>query len=508
MQQVLYLEVEDDMPAVRELLEGAHARRVLLVVPKGCETLRSTVNLRLLRRYADNLGLDVALVTGDSRTRQAAGEEGLAVVSSVARGRRGRWRSGLPRRSSAQHAAAARVDGLRRGRGDVGYGDRIIVWAGRVLGIMLFALLLVLVFGLAAMVIPQAEVTVVPFRQPIEADLELRADPDVEKASLEKLSIPARIVQAQVEQTGQIATAGKKDAPDAPAKGTVTFINQTSAPLQINPGTLLRTSTGSTIRFQTVSTATLEARTGATAQAEIEALEPGPAGNVPASTITTIETSALRSKARVTNEAPTRGGGLKQVGVVTRDDMDRLKAQVLEQLQDRAYVELLSQLGENEFLPEQSMTVEIMAEVYDQFLDAEADVLNLQMRILASGTAVDRAHANSLAYEALKDKIPSGYDLESQEIEFTLDEEQARMDGRSVLLDASAVAYLRTEIDRGDVRSAVAGLTADEARRVLSSSFALDRAPVVEVGPDWIKRWKLLNRVPRFPFRIQVIILR
>ena len=61
--------------------------------------------------------------------------------------------------------------------------------------------------------------------------------------------------------------------------------------------------------------------------------------------------------------------------------MDRLKAQLLQQLQQRAYVELQNQLGEQEFLPPESMTTEIMAEVYDQFLDAEADVLHLQMRI-------------------------------------------------------------------------------------------------------------------------------
>lgn len=508
MQQTLYLEVDDDLPAVRELLEGAQARQVLLVAPSGCQALRSTVNLRLLRRHAANLGLDVVLVSGDSRTRALAREEGLAAVSSLALGRFSGWQSRTPRRSAAQQAAEARVDGLRRGRGDRGYGDRAIVLAGRVLGILLFVVFLAVVVGAAALSIPHANVTVVPFRQPIEVTLELRADPDVEKASLATLSIPARVVQAQVEQTGEIATAGKMNAPDTPARGSVTFVNQTAAPLQVNAGTILRTSTGTTVRFQTVTTATLEAGAGATARAEIEALEPGPAGNVPAATITTVETSALRAKVRVTNEAATRGGGLKQVGVVTRDDMDRLKAQMLQQLEDRAYVELLQQLEETEFLPEQSMTLEIMAEVYDQFLDSQADVLHLQMRILASGTAVDRAPASLLAYEALEDKIPSGYDLESQEVEFRLDEDQVRMEGRAALLTSIGVAYLVTEVDRREVRSTIAGLTVDEAIDTLSRSFALDRAPVVEVQPDWIKRWKVLNRVPWFPFRIQVIVLR
>lgn len=507
MQQVIYLEVEDDLPAIRDLLEGAQAKRVLLVIPNGFRTFREPINLRVLQRYANNLALDVALVTRDSRTRQLAKEEGIAVLSSIRRGRRSRWRSGAPRRSSAQRAAAARVDGLRSGRGDVGYGDRVIVWTGRLLGVLLFAFLLFLVLGLGALLVPEAKITLVPYREEVEAPLELRADPEVEKPGLSSLSIPARILEAEVEQTGEIATVNKKDAPDAPSTGTVTFINQTSAPLEILPGAIVRTATGTTVRFKTVTTATLEASVGATVDAGIEALQPGPVGNVDKATITEVETSGLRGKVRVINEQPTQGGGVKQVGVVTRADMDRLKAQLLQQLQQRAYVELQSQLGEQEFLPPESMTTEIMAEVYDQFLDAEADVLHLQMRILATGTAVDRANANLLAYEALKDMIPVTYELQSEEIAFELDEENVRIEGRSILLDVTASAPLIVDIDRGEVRSAVSGLTEEEAVQALSEAFALDAPPVVQVLPDWIKRWEWLDRVPWLSFRIQVLVL-
>jgi hypothetical protein len=193
--------------------------------------------------------------------------------------------------------------------------------------------------------------------------------------------------------------------------------------------------------------------------------------------------------------------------VVTRADMDRLKAQVLQQLQQRAFVELQSQLGEQEFLPPDSMTTEILAEVYDQFLEAEADVLHLQMRIIASGTAVDRANANLLAYEALKERIPSTYELKTEEISFSIDEQDVRIDGRSVILDVSAAAPLVVDIDRADVRSLVEGLTAEEAEQALTDSFALDAPPVVVVKPEWIKRWEWLDRVPYLPVRIQVIVL-
>jgi hypothetical protein len=507
MQQIIYLQPEDDLPAIRHLLEGLQAKRALLVLPRGYQTLRDPLQLRLLRRFAADLAVEVALVTGDSRTRELARAEGVATVRSVAIGRWDRWRGGAPSRSASQRAAASRVAGLRAGRGDPGYRDAALVWAGRVLGVLLFVVLLAAVAGLAFLTVPEARITVVPLRQTVETSLEIRADPNAQKASLETLTVPARLVEVEVQDSGQTPTLSTKDAPDEPAKGTLTLINQTAAPHQILPGLIVRTSTGSTVRFRTVSTVTLEANVGARAQAEIEAVEAGPAGNVPAATINTVETPALRGKLRVINEEPTRGGGVKQVGVVTRADMDRLKAQLLQQLQQRAYVELQGKLREQEFLPPESMTVEIVSEVYDQFLDATADVLNLTMRIYATGTAVDKANARLLAFEALEKQVPSTYQLNSDAVDYSLGD-QVRMDGRSVLTQAGASAQLVAELDRRQVRSVAAGLPSDEAEQALMDAFALDARPSVIIKPDWISRWKWLNRVPYLPFRIQVVELR
>jgi hypothetical protein len=506
MQQVIYLEGDDDMPAVRHLLEGTQGKQVLLVLPKGYQLFREPLNLRVLRRYAADLALDVALVTRDSRTRQVAREEGVATVSSVRVGRRGRWRGRAPLRSPAERAAAARVSGLRAGHGDTGYGDTAIVWAGRIAGVLLFALLLLLIVGMAALLVPEAKLTLVPYRQPVDATLRLRADPSVERANTAELTIPARLVEAQAEQTGEIATMSKRDAPDAPATGTLTFINQTVVPHEILTDTIVRTSTGTTVRFKTVTTATLEAGVGARAEVAVEALEPGPVGNVAAATINEVETTGLRGKVSVINPSPTVGGGVKQVGVVTRVDMDRLKEQVFEQLKQQAYLELQAQLEEQEFLPPESLTFEILSEVYDQFLDAEADALHLQMRILASGTAVDRANANLLAYEALQEKIPATYELESEEVTFDLSED-VQMDGRVATMEVTAMAQLVADIDRGAARAAVAGLPEEEAVEILAQSFALAELPRVEVVPEWVKRWEWLDRVPFPTFRIQVIVL-
>jgi hypothetical protein len=208
----------------------------------------------------------------------------------------------------------------------------------------------------------------------------------------------------------------------------------------------------------------------------------------------------------VINEAATTGGGVKLVGVVTRADMEQLKGQLLQEMQQRAYRELEAQLGEQELLPAESMTTEILAEDYDQFLDAEADLLHLQLRILSTGTAVDTAYANLLAFEALEERVPGTYELESEDITFA-HSDQARMDGRTVIFGITASAPLVADIDRRAARSAVTGLTMEEAQGELSELFALEAPPTVEVEPEWIRRWDWLDRVPYLGFRIHIVVL-
>jgi hypothetical protein len=215
----------------------------------------------------------------------------------------------------------------------------------------------------------------------------------------------------------------------------------------------------------------------------------------------------LRGKVRVINDQATRGGGVRQVGVVTRADMDKLKGQLLQRLRQRAYSELQGTLERQEFLPPESMTIEILSEVYDQFLEAQADTLHLTMRVYAAGTAVDKSQARLLAEQSLKAEIPATYVLDSEEIDFELDD-QVQIQGRQVVLNARASADLVTDVDRRQVRSLAAGLKADEAVQVLSDTIVLGAMPKISVRPDWVKRVKWLDRVPYLPFRIQVVVLR
>ncbi|MDH7489197.1 MAG: hypothetical protein QHH80_06775, partial [Anaerolineae bacterium] len=79
MEQIIYLEPTDDLPAIRDRLDWAEAKRVVLVLPRGHTALRNPVGLRLLARHAAAREMEVVLVTRDRLIAELAREQGIAV---------------------------------------------------------------------------------------------------------------------------------------------------------------------------------------------------------------------------------------------------------------------------------------------------------------------------------------------------------------------------------------------------------------------------------------------
>jgi hypothetical protein len=519
MQQIIYLEVDDDLPAIRDRLEWAQARRVMLVIPPQSKTLRSLVNLRVLRRYAQHLALDVALVTRDPQTRRLAKGEGFPVLGSTGRGRGRRWRGSVLRRARGGVQQVVRPDddwayrekGRTRRRW-MGGSTPAAVWGQRLVGLVIGVVMLVVLVGAALVLLPEATVVLTPYSEPLAVQLELHANPEAEDNSLSKMQVPARFVEVEVEDEAQIPTVSKRDAPDAPAVGTVVFVNLTNAPVQVPVSTTLRTGSGASVRFMTVTSATLAAQIGATATADVIALEPGLAGLVAASTVNLVEDPVLARQVRVVNEQPTRGASVKQVGVVTQADKERLKSALLQQLQQRAFADLQSQLEPAEVLPPESLVAEVLSEDYDQFVGADADNLTLRMRLWAAGTVYSDEQARTLAYDALKLQVPVGYELDPDSLAFEVGE-VVRMDGRQPVFRVTARGRAVAGLETGAVRDLVAGQSAGEAEAALAANLLLGAPPEVQVGPvwlferfPWLERWPLMGRVPLLPFRIQVLV--
>jgi len=503
LEQIIYLDPADDILSIRDRVDMAEAKRVLLVVPPYTEVLTRRVDLQVIQRCAAQRGLEVALVTEDGGIRSQAREVGLPVFGSISAGkRRKHWRASrddsdaehwTPRRNDEAWTAAARR-GQAQARAARYRTVRLI------LALALFMVVLAVFVVGAALTVPSARIVLIPRSEPVAVKLNVGIDPNIRSVDYARSRIPATTIYAEIEGNAQVATSGQKDIPSSRAAGKVIFLNQLTQPVRISKGTAVRTSAfGTAIRFVTMADVEVPGGFGAQAEAPIEAVDVGVGGNVAASLINEVEGVAALA-VRVTNPEPTRGGGVKQVPSVTQADKDRLRAALLQQLQQRAYAQMQGGLGEQEYVPPESLSVsDVLDETYDRFVTEEAPSLGLQMRVRVAGSKVGMQDANALVYAAMAGKVLPGYELIPNGLTFQRAETLVPADKRGNLtLVMRGIGYSAARLDLEAVRQAIAGQPIEIARDYLLQSLPLQADPDVQVWPDWF------GRMPYLTFRTEV----
>lgn len=495
-EQVFYLEANDDLPMIKEMLNWSKAQRVILVVHSRSLVLRSKVNIKLLHRYGVNLGKDVALVTADRLTRDLAYEVGVPTFLSVERAARSGW-SGKGELDELPLLERRLEKPRRRKKSAWQMKIESPHLVQTIIASLLFALILLMLGGSALLVLPGATVNMVPETESIERMIEIKANPNVDQIDYEAKVVPARLLGVEVDGSTQIPTSAKRDSPDTRAKGDVVFVNQLSQPVDIPVGTVIATSAGTPIRFTTVQQVTLPGQKGATVEASVIAMDPGPSGNVQPFLINKVE-GPLATQVKIVNDLPMSGGGVRQVGVVTQADKDQARTILLQQLRQEALTELQTELGEQEFIPPESINIFPLDETYDRFVGEQSDVLGLKMRIAGRGTVIGGYNANALILDQLERSIDPKYRLLPQGLTFQPGEVLAVDDDGAVLFKMRVLGNVGYRVPKTEVVQAIQGKPVDLALDYLSRNYILREPPTITVVPDW------LGRVPFFPFRIQV----
>jgi hypothetical protein len=83
MNNVIYLEVDDEITAVIDKIRKSKQDGVVLVIPRGGTIGQSIVNLKLLKRSSEDLNKAIGLVTTDKISKNLAAQVKLAVFDNV-----------------------------------------------------------------------------------------------------------------------------------------------------------------------------------------------------------------------------------------------------------------------------------------------------------------------------------------------------------------------------------------------------------------------------------------
>jgi hypothetical protein len=288
--------------------------------------------------------------------------------------------------------------------------------------------------------------------------------------------------------------------PDAPARGTVVFVNEIAQAVTVPAGTRVSTSADNRVVFQTLQSVEVPGVIGGTAEVDVVAIEPGSTGNVAANLINRVE-GTLSLQLQVRNLEAMEGGGVRLAQSVTQADVDRLHSQVLQQLQTLALADLEEILIGEEFLARESLRVsQIFHETYSHFPGDQTNSLVLEIRAELVATAVDETQAVGLIYEALAAAVTPGYELVPESLEFRSGEVLGVDSEGRVTFEMIGEGQVAAQFGLEEPVKQVAGQETEVALAYLNEVLPLRDYPDARIWPDWF------GRLPYLPVRIQTQI--
>jgi hypothetical protein len=502
---VVQLQPHDDLASLRFHLDQVGNGRVALILPWEIRFLSRELDYTLLRREARSRQLDIAIVSLDPERRLLADGCGFPTFASAEAARSApRWNHRQLTRAEAppRYWWDEQVD-LHRGR-----RRSLPAWLDWIRDGVRFAIFVVVIVALAVsayVIIPTAEITLVPAGQTLSVRVPVSVDPAVESVQPHADGaggiIPSRRIGLEIEGNAQVETTGIAVVSSGRATGEVLFTSILAQDYMVPAGTVVRTSSTSyPIRFRTTADVVVPANGQATAP--ILALDQR-TGNVGAFQINRVE-GVVGSAVRVINPEPTTGADPKEVSVVVQADYDRVRELLTQELLDRAYVDLHGLLESNEFLAFQSLRVEsVPKKAYSHFIGEQTETVGLNMRLLVSGQAVNTDTAQGIAYQALTRELPSGYRLVDADFEIGEVQDQDAGPGWFKFY-VTGRGYAAAVIDSEEVIQQIRGQPVPDARAQLQAEFPLAEPPHFVTWPEWPEQLTWLERVPLLPLRIDL----
>ncbi|MBX3032082.1 MAG: baseplate J/gp47 family protein [Chloroflexi bacterium] len=351
---VWYLELDDEITDAVARLRAAKDDRVVFVVPAGSRIGTGRINFRLLAREAEQRGLHIALVSGDTQVRGLAASAGLPTYATVGESERGEAAEREARAAGRIPGAVVPIEGTATPVPGTGSTALVSTAPGpggtrlptvppkpprtrrRKLGLVVSAFALVGVLSGGALLAVYNSVPTAAIRLVLRPE---RFGPEVlaiRVSPTEPTSVELGVVQGTpitVEVTGEVKVIATGTNPSGDyAKGTVTFTNLGNDSVPIPARTQVWTADGA--RFETLGSV-MGLAPGESIDVEVWALQEGEDGNVGPGTVTEMEPTlrARLGNGTVTNQDALTGGARSEGPVILDADYDRAVGELTSQLQ-------------------------------------------------------------------------------------------------------------------------------------------------------------------------------
>ena len=230
--------------------------------------------------------------------------------------------------------------------------------------------------------------------------------------------IPAQVFTEKISGDKTKSTTGTKLIGNK-ATGSIQIANGNGTPINLTAGTLLTSSAG--LKFVTNSTASVSGQilpgSPGTASINVTSYDIGSQYNLGKGEVFSI---GNYSKAMVagTSLGDFTGGSSQEISAVSADDQKNLETSLLGELTQNVTNAISEKISTDQVFVTELASVAVSNKVYSGKVGDAADSVKLSLDLNATGLAADKTKLIEYAKSVLKDKVPSGFTLENDQIDF------------------------------------------------------------------------------------------
>lgn len=233
-----------------------------------------------------------------------------------------------------------------------------------------------------------------------------------------KAIVPAQVISAQASGDKTMSTTGTKLIGNK-ATGSVQIANGNGKSINLPVGTILTSSTG--LKFVTGIEASISGQlipgSPGTATLSVTAGDVGAQYNLAKGEIFKVGTFD-KSQVAATSQGDFSGGSSQQITAVSASDQTNLETSLKTELSEEATNSLNGKVTGGQFLVNDLASLDIASETFDHKVGDTANILKLSLAVNATGIAAEKSKLLQYAADTLKNKIPTGYALNSSQINF------------------------------------------------------------------------------------------
>ncbi|NCU30203.1 hypothetical protein EOM57_00165 [Candidatus Saccharibacteria bacterium] len=537
---VVYIDTEDDITAIIERVKDAKSSIVALVPPKRVGVLQSIVNLKLLKRAAEQADKRIVLITNDPALSNLAAELLLPIAKNlqskpelstpvvvegidddVIQGEEIEPTNNLDsvdseveifpnnledevntaddsRKSFKSSAGSVAISDVAKKRSITNKLPNFNMFRKK-LFIAVGGLLLLVGFVVWATVFtPRADVVIKARTNVININKVLQIR-DGAKVDAAQNVLPSVVKQIKKATSADLTATGKKDVGDK-ATGTVKLANSSFTAVTLNAGVVLRTSSG--LQFTTNTTVTVPKGscasvfncTAGSATVGVTAASNGPTYNGASGAM-----SGAPSDLTATLTEETSGGTTKEVTVISQADVDKAFEQLKSQYSNAVREELKKQFTSAEIAINDAFVVEpgnpvAMPAVGQEATSGKLTLETTYTLIGVKTNDLSQVYSAFLKTELSNKKNQKIYEVGEKSTKFS---EFNKVEG-GYTIRAVATAQVGPNIDQAKLIRDIAGLREGDVREMVNAIDGIEDVDV-KFSPFWV------NSVPKDDKKVHII---